>query len=69
MPLTMLDEGTTSTIKKVGGNDKVRQFLSGLGFNTGTDVTLINKVAGNVIVQVKESRIAISKEMALKISV
>ena len=69
MPLTMLDEGTTSTIKKVGGNDKVRQFLSGLGFNAGTDVTLINKVAGNVIVQVKESRIAISKEMALKISV
>ncbi len=69
MPLTMLETGSSSTIKRVGGGDKVRQFLSGLGFNAGTDITVVSQSAGNVIVQVKESRVAISKEMAMRITV
>ncbi len=69
MPLTLANVGEPSTIKKVGGNEKTRQFLAGLGFNEGSSVTVVSSIDGNVIVQVKESRIAISREMAMKISV
>ena len=69
MPLTMASPGEPSSIKKVGGNDNVRKFLETLGFVAGSLVTVITKIDGNVIVSVKEARVAISKEMANKIYV
>lgn len=69
MPLTMVNEGEPSVIKKVGGKEQTRRFLENLGFVTGGVVTIISKTGGNVIVNVKESRIAIGKEMANKIMV
>ena len=69
MPLTLLRPGEYSTIKKIGGKEEVRKFLESLGFVTGGIVTVVNQLNGNVIVNVKESRVAISKEMASKIMV
>lgn len=69
MPLTMAKEGERSSIKRIGGKDEVRRHLESMGFVTGADVTVISRNGGNVIVNVKESRIAISKEMANKILV
>jgi ferrous iron transport protein A len=65
----MAAAGETAKIVRVGGNQDVRRHLENLGFVAGSDVTVISKVNGNVIVGVKESRIAISKEMANKILV
>ena len=67
MPLTMARTGDTNSIKKVGGKDDVRRFLESLGFVAGCPVTLISSNQGNLIVGIKDSRIAISKEMANKI--
>lgn len=69
MPLTMAKTGEKNLIKKVGGRDDMRRFLISLGFTVGGDVTLVAKNGGNVIVNVKDSRIAISQEMANKILV
>ena len=69
MPLTMAAAGETATIKKVGGNEEVKRHLENLGFVAGSDVRIVSVVGGNVIVNVKESRIAISREMANKIIV
>jgi ferrous iron transport protein A len=69
MPLTMAREGETNVIKKVGGKEDTRKFLENLGFVAGGDVTVISEINGNLIVNVKESRIAIGKEMANKIMV
>ncbi len=69
MPLTMADSGEELMIRKVGGNPDTRKFLESLGFVTGGMVTVINEIGGNVIVNVKESRVAVSKEMAMKIMV
>ena len=69
MPLTMVKAGEEKSIKKVGGKDDVRQFLANLGFIPGSLVTIITKTGGNVIVNIKESRIAVSREMAVKIFV
>lgn len=69
MPLTMVNAGEPIVIKKVGGKEKTRRFLENLGFVAGGIVTIISKTNGNVIVNVKESRIAIGKEMANKIMV
>ena len=69
MPLSMAKEGEPVVIKKVGGKDETRQFLENLGFVAGGSVTVINTIAGNLIVNVKEARVAISKEMAQKIMV
>ncbi|MDR1560639.1 MAG: ferrous iron transport protein A [Clostridiales bacterium] len=69
MPLTMAKVGETNSIKKVGGKVESRQFLETLGFVPGTYVTLITEMSGNVIVNIKESRVAISREMAVKIMV
>ncbi len=69
MPLTMADLGEEMTIKKVGGNPDVRKFLENLGFVVGGAVTVISAIGGNVIVNVKNSRVAVSKEMARKIMV
>lgn len=69
MPLTMAREGETVSIKRVGGKEEIRRHLENLGFVPGANVTVISTNSGNVIVNVKESRVAISKEMANKIMV
>lgn len=69
MPLTLANIGEENTIKKIGGKPEVKKHLENLGFVAGGSVTVINTLGGNVIVNVKESRIAISKEMAQKIMV
>lgn len=67
MPLTMASIGESNLIKKVGGKEEVKRFLESLGFVMGTPVTVISKIDGNMIVNIKESRVAINKEMASKI--
>jgi len=69
MPLTFANPGEENIIKKVGGNPETRKFLENLGFVTGGIVTVISEISGNVIVNVKESRVAVSKEMASKIMI
>ena len=69
MPLTLAEEGEENIIKKIGGRQEVRNHLENLGFIAGGALTVINTIGGNVIVNVKESRIAISKEMAQKIMI
>ena len=68
-PLAMADVGETYIIKKIGGSPEVKQHLENLGFVAGGDVTVISALGNNVIVKVKESRVAISEEMARKIMV
>ncbi len=69
MPLSLADIGEENTIKKIGGSAEVKQHLENLGFVVGGNVTVITALGGNVIVNVKESRVAISEEMARKIMV
>lgn len=69
MPLTFANVGEENIIKKVGGNPEVRKFLENLGFVAGGLVTVINEIDGNMIVNVKDSRVAVSKEMAARIMV
>ncbi len=69
MPLSMVGDGEEFLIKKINGKEEVRRFLENLGLVAGAQVSLISKICGNVIVQVKDSRVAISKEMAQKIIV
>lgn len=64
MPLAMAKTGETVTIRKITGKDEVRQHLAELGFVVDSDVTVISKIAGNLILQVKDSRIALDKTMA-----
>ena len=69
MPLTMAKVGDTLTIRKVTGRDEVRQHLAELGFVVGEAVTVVNVLGGNLILQVKESRIALDKTLAMRILV
>ncbi len=69
MPLTMAKTGENNLIKKVGGKEEVRRFLENLGFVVGSPVMAVSQIQGNVIVNVKESRVAISREMANKIMI
>ena len=69
MPLSMAKEGETVTIRKVTGKDEVRQHLAELGFVVDSDVTVVSILAGNLIVQVKDSRIALDKSMANRIMI
>lgn len=69
MPLIFANVGEENIIKKIGGNAEVRQHLENLGFVPGGSVSIISTIGGNLIVNVKESRVAISKEMAGKIMV
>lgn len=69
MPLVLADTGEENIIQKVGGNPEVKKHLENLGFVVGGSVTIVNSLGGNVIVKVKESRVAISEEMARKIMV
>lgn len=67
MPLTLANSGQQYTIMRIGGNPEIRRHLEDLGFVAGGNVTVINISNGNLIVSVKETRVAISREMAQKI--
>ncbi len=67
MPLTMAKTGEIHAIKKIGGKEETRRLLENLGFVVGGNVTVVTTLAGNVIVEVKDARVAISSEMANKI--
>ena len=69
MPLSMMREGEPGVIRRVGGKEETRRFLENLGFVAGGTVTVISRSSGNMIVNVKDSRIAIGKDMAGKILV
>ena len=69
MPLSLADETRENIIKKIGGSPEVKKHLENLGFVVGGTVRVINRLGGNVIVNVKEARVAISEEMALKIMI
>ena len=69
MPLTMAKAGEENIINRVGGKEETRRFLENLGFVVGAAVTVISQVEGNIIVNIKDSRVAIGKDMANKIMV
>ena len=69
MPLTMMDSGMEATVKTIRGKDQTRQFLRNLGFVEGAKVSVVSSLAGNVIVSVKDTRVAISEKMASRIMV
>ena len=64
MPLTMANIGETNTIKRVGGNEETRRFLANLGFVVDAEVTVLSAIGGNVIVNIKDSRVAVNSDMA-----
>ena len=69
MPLTMVGVGESRPILRIGGSDKVRTHLENLGFVEGETVRVVSDIAGTLIVQVKDARVAISRELAIKILV
>lgn len=69
MPLSMIQKGGSGTIKKVGGKAQTRRFLENLGFVIGAALTVVSDIDGNMIVNIKDSRVAIGKDMANKILV
>lgn len=69
MPLTMAGIGETNTISRIVGNEETRRFLANLGFVAGTEVVVLSKIGGNVIVNVKDSRVAVNEDMARHIMV
>lgn len=69
MPLSMVREGEPNVIHKVGGKEETKRFLENLGFVTGGVVTVVSQIGGNLIVNVKEARVAIGRDMANKILV
>lgn len=69
LPLTMACQGEPMTIKKIGGKQETKKFLETLGFVVGGTVTVVSEINGNMIVNVKDSRVAIGKDMANKIMV
>ena len=69
MPLSMMGIGEKSIIKKVGGKEETKRFLENLGFVIGGTVTVVSSISGSIIVNVKDTRVAIGKDMANKILV
>ena len=69
MPLTKSKAGDNVTIQKITGKDEVRQHLAELGFVVGETVTIVSEISGNLIIQVKEARIALDKTLAMRIIV
>ena len=69
MPLTLMSPGEDAIIQRIGGKPEVRQHLENLGFVVGGNVSVINTIGGNLIVNVQDARVAISREMAQKIMV
>lgn len=69
MPLSMVKEGESNIIRRIGGKEETKRFLENLGFVAGGEVTVVSEINGNLIVNVKDSRVAIGKDMANKIMV
>ena len=69
MPLIYADRNKTQIIKKIGGNPEVKKHLENLGFNVGGEVSIVSSLGDNLIVKIKESRVAISEELAKKIMI
>ena len=69
MPLTFADVGQAQIIKRIGGSPEVKKHLEDLGFTVGGEVSVVSSLGGNVIVKVKESRVAINDELARRIMV
>ena len=69
IPLSLANKGEAQIIKKIGGSPEVKQHLADLGFNVGGEVSVVNSLGENVIVKVKEARVALSDELARKIMV
>ena len=69
MPLVYADTGEPQIIKKIGGSPEVKKHLEDLGFNVGGEVSIISTIGENLIVKIKESRVAVSDELAKKIMV
>ena len=69
IPLLLAEKGEPQIIKKIGGSPEVKQHLENLGFNIGGEVLIVNTLGENIIVKVKEARVAISDELARKIMV
>lgn len=69
IPLIVAEPGKPQVIKRIGGKEETRRFLENLGFVVGGVVTVVNEIGGNVIVNVKDSRVALDKNMASKIMV
>lgn len=69
MPLSMVNIGEKKQVLKINGRDKTKRFLESLGFSPGSEVTVISEIAGNIIVNVKETRVAIDRGMANRIIV
>ena len=69
IPLTFADSNSQCIIKKIGGNPEVKKHLEDMGFVTGSTVEVVSQSGGNIIVNVKDVRVAISREMAMKIMI
>ena len=69
MPLVMADMGEPQIIKKIGGSPEVKKHLEDLGFNVGGEVSVVSSLNGNLIVKVKQSRVAVSEELARRIMI
>lgn len=69
MPLTMAGISEVNTILKIGGNEETRRFLANLGFVTGTEISVVSAIGGNVIVNVKDARVAVNSDMAKHIMI
>ena len=69
MPLTMAGIGEVNTILKIGGNEETRRFLANLGFVTGTEISVVSAIGGNVLVNVKDARVAVNSDMAKHIMI
>jgi len=69
MPLNLAEENKSQIIRKIGGSPDVKKHLEDLGFTVGGEVSIVSTLSGNLIVKVKESRVAVSSELARKIMV
>lgn len=69
MPLNLANAGETQIIRKIGGNPEVKKHLEHLGFTVGGEISIVSSLGGNLIVKVKESRVAVSNELARKIMI
>ncbi|WP_290770852.1 FeoA family protein [Anaerofustis sp.] len=69
MPLTMINTGEEAVIQRVKGNEETKRFLENLGFVSGTKVNIVSSIGGNIIVNIKDSRIAVNQDMARHIMV
>ena len=69
MPLSLANTGEQNVVKRVGGKEDTRRFLENLGFVVGSTLTVVSEAQGNMIVNIKNSRVAIGKDMANKIMV